>query len=111
MKFRCQQMGYTDSYIIGPDDRILVTGAAGFIGVRVLADLLNRGFRNFACFARPTSDLAAIEAIVKRHPRPVKVDIVRGDLLSNVDCEVACKGAAVVFHLAVGTRQKSFPDA
>ena len=33
------------SLIIGPDDRILVTGAAGFIGARVVEDLLDRGFR------------------------------------------------------------------
>jgi len=34
------------SFIAEPDDRILVTGAAGFIGSRVLQCLLDRGFRN-----------------------------------------------------------------
>ena len=47
-----------DSFIIGPDDRILVTGAAGFIGSRVVESLVDRGFRNLVCFARPSSELA-----------------------------------------------------
>lgn len=100
-----------DSFIIGPDDRILVTGAAGFIGARVVEDLLDRGFRNLACFVRPSSDLTRIDALVKRNPRSVRIDIVKGNLLSRTDCEAACKDAAVVFHLAAGTGEKSFPDA
>jgi nucleoside-diphosphate-sugar epimerase len=99
-----------DSFIVGPDVRILVTGAAGFIGVRVVEDLLDRGFRNVACFARPSSDLSRIEAISKRHPRSTRIDILKGNLLSRADCEAACKDVAVVFHLAAGTGEKSFPD-
>ncbi len=58
-----------DWFIIGPDDRILVTGATGFIGSRVLECLLDRGFRNLLCFARPSSELAGIEATIKRQPQ------------------------------------------
>ena len=43
--------------IIAPDERILVTGAAGFIGSRVVQNLVDRGFRNLVCFVRPSSDL------------------------------------------------------
>jgi nucleoside-diphosphate-sugar epimerase len=100
-----------DLFIIGPDDRILVTGAAGFIGTRVVEGLLNRGFRNLACFARPTSDVGRLETIVKAQPRPVRIDILRGNLLSRADCEEACKSGTVIFHLAAGTGEKSFPDA
>jgi nucleoside-diphosphate-sugar epimerase len=100
-----------DSFIIGPDDRILVTGAAGFIGAHVVEGLLDRGYRNLACFARPSSDLARIEAIVKRHRQSVRIDILKGNLLSLEDCEAACKDAAVVFHLAAGAGEKSIPDA
>ena len=67
----CLQTLMHDSFIIGPDDRILVTGAAGFIGSRVVESLLDRGFRNLVCFARPSSDLARLETVVKRHPRSV----------------------------------------
>jgi nucleoside-diphosphate-sugar epimerase len=100
-----------DLFIIEPDDRILVTGAAGFIGTRVVESLLDRGFRNLACFARPTSDLARLETMVKAQPRSVRIDILKGNLLSRADCEAACHGAAVIFHLAAGTGEKSFPDA
>jgi nucleoside-diphosphate-sugar epimerase len=97
--------------IIGPSDRILVTGAAGFIGARVVQSLLDRGFRNIACFTRSSSDLARIEAIIKRHPQPARIDILQGNLLSREDCEAACKGISVILHLAAGTGEKSFPDA
>jgi nucleoside-diphosphate-sugar epimerase len=100
-----------DSLIISPDDRVLVTGAAGFIGVRVVGDLLDRGFRNIACFVRPSSNLGRLESIVQRQPRSARIDIVKGNLLSRADCEEACKDAAVVLHLAAGTGEKSFPDA
>src|SRR6516164_9401256 len=100
-----------DSLIIGPDDRVLVTGAAGFIGVRVVGDLLDRGFRNIACFVRPSSNLAKLESVVQHQPQSARIDIVKGNLLSRADCEEACKDAAVVIHLAAGTGEKSFPDA
>jgi nucleoside-diphosphate-sugar epimerase len=100
-----------ETWTIGADDRILVTGAAGFIGARVVANLLARGFRNLACLARPSSDLARIEAFAKGRPGSTKVDLLRGNLLSPADCEAACKDAALVYHLASGTGEKSFPDA
>ncbi len=97
--------------IIGPNDRILVTGAAGFIGARVVQCLLDRGFRNIACFTRPSSDLARIEALIKRYPQAARIDIIKGNLLSREDCEAACEDTSVILHLAAGTGEKSFPDA
>lgn len=100
-----------DSFIIRSDDRVLVTGAAGFIGAHVVANLLDRGFRNVACFVRPSSDLSKLDSIVRRHSYPVNIDIIKGNLLSRADCNTACQNASVVFHLAAGTGEKSFPDA
>ena len=100
-----------DSFIIGPDDRILVTGASGFIGSRVVESLVDRGFRNLVCFARPSSEASRIEAIVERRPPRARIEVLKGNLLSRADCEAACKDVAVIFHLAAGTGQKSFPDA
>ena len=101
----------SDSFIIAPDDRILITGAAGFIGSRVVEDLLDRGFRNLVCFVRPSSDLAKLDASLKCLPPGARIEIFNGDLLSRADCESAFKDVAVTFHLAAGTGQKSFPDA
>jgi nucleoside-diphosphate-sugar epimerase len=37
--------------------------------------------------------------------------VFKGNLLSQEDCMAAAKDAAVIFHLAAGTGEKSFPDA
>jgi len=99
------------SFIVAPDDQILVTGAAGFIGSRVVESLVDRGFRNLVCFARPSSGLGRIEAVLQRCPLGVRIGVFKGNLLSRADCEAACKEVAVIFHLAAGTGEKSFPDA
>ena len=43
--------------IIKPNDVILITGANGFVGSKVVEILINMGFKNLKCFVRPTSDL------------------------------------------------------
>ena len=98
------------SWIIGPDDRILITGATGFIGRRVVQSLLERGFRNLRCFARASSDAGQLLALAREHGQTT-VEIVKGNLLSRGDCSEAVKGARIIYHLAAGTGQKSFPDA
>jgi nucleoside-diphosphate-sugar epimerase len=97
-------------FIIGPDDPILVTGATGFIGARVVQNLLDRGFRNLRCFARPFGKVATLEAF-REGPHDSRLELVTGNLLSPEDCAAATKDAAVIFHLAAGTGGKSFPDA
>lgn len=98
------------SLTIGQDDLILITGATGFIGARLLLCLLDRGFRNVRCLARPSSETSAIEALTNRYPG-ARVEVVTGNLLSRDDCNLAARDATLVFHLAAGTGQKSFPDA
>jgi nucleoside-diphosphate-sugar epimerase len=93
----------SDRSLIARTDPILVTGAAGFIGSRVVATLLERGFSNVRCFVRPSSDVRRLES--------AGVKVVMGNLLSRDDCAAACANAAVVLHLAAGRGEKSFPDA
>jgi nucleoside-diphosphate-sugar epimerase len=97
--------------IVGFHDKILITGGTGFIGARVIDNLLARGFQNLRCFARSSAKASAIEAMAKRHGRAGTVEMVMGNLLSPEDCEAAVKNVAVIIHLAMGKGEKSFPDA
>jgi nucleoside-diphosphate-sugar epimerase len=99
-----------DSYIIEPNDRILITGATGFIGSRLVENLLERGFRNLFCFARPYSNTSGIDAMARRYPE-AQVEVVTGNLLSREDCSAATRRMAVIYHLAAGTGQSYFADA
>jgi nucleoside-diphosphate-sugar epimerase len=100
-----------DSSLAFPDDPILITGAAGFIGSHVVKGLLERGFSHLICFVRPTSKLSRLEALLRNAPSGTQVEVLEGNLLSRRDCEEACKDAALIYHLAAGTGEKSFPDA
>ena len=100
-----------DSFITSPDDPVLITGAAGFIGSHVVQGLLDRGFRNLVCFARPTSKLARIDALIRNRPQGAQVKVLKGNLLSRQDCEAASKDVALIYHLAASTGEKSFPDS
>jgi nucleoside-diphosphate-sugar epimerase len=97
--------------IIKPDDLILVTGASGFIGPRVVESLLGRGFRNLRCFARPSSNLVKLESLVGRYGSGVRIELIKGNLLSSDDCTLATKDVAVIYNLAAGRGEKAFPDA
>jgi len=100
-----------NGFIIGPDDLILVTGASGFIGSRVVENLLARGFRNLRCFSRPSSEASKIEALSNGRRNGVRLEVIRGNLLSPQDCTAAARGAVVILHLASGRGEKSYPDA
>src|SRR5437764_3646921 len=95
--------------IVGQDDPILITGASGFIGSKVVANLLDRGFRNLRCFARPSSAASRVYSLSGR-PR-AGLEVMTGNLLSREDCVAATKDVALIFHLAAGRGEKSFPDA
>jgi nucleoside-diphosphate-sugar epimerase len=99
-----------DTPVAGRDDVVLVTGANGFIGTRLVENLLARGYRRVRCFVRPTSRRTALEQVCSRLHNG-QVEIMQGNLLNVEDCRAASRDAAVVLHLAAGRGEKSVPDA
>jgi nucleoside-diphosphate-sugar epimerase len=102
-------MNKKDNLIAGPDDPILVTGAGGFIGSKVVECLLRRGFRKIRCLARPSSFRARVDAI--RGEDSACVEWIQGNLLSQEDCRAAAQDVTVIYHLAAARGEKSIPDA
>jgi nucleoside-diphosphate-sugar epimerase len=99
-----------NDYIIQPADPVLVTGASGFIGVRVVDTLIEYGFRDIRCLVRRSSRRAALDAVLARKPPATRITVVEGDLTSRADCQRAADGVHVVLHLAAGF-DKSFAGA
>jgi nucleoside-diphosphate-sugar epimerase len=95
---------------VGDSDRILVTGASGFIGSRVVASLLDYGFRNIRCLVRPSSDLSAFNRAASSQGDS-RIEVFKGNLLSQEDCDIMAEGVVVIYHLAAGRGDKSYPSA
>jgi nucleoside-diphosphate-sugar epimerase len=99
-----------NSFVIRPDERILVTGAGGFVGSRVVGCLLDRGFHHIRCFVRSAGD-AVRHKLLGGRADGGEIELVRGNLLSPDDCAVAAQNVSVVLHLAAARGEKFFADA
>jgi nucleoside-diphosphate-sugar epimerase len=97
-------------YLVEPSDCLLVTGSNGFIGAKVVENLLEYGFANLRCFVRPSSRLGHLREVLGRFSAGKNIDVFTGDLLSSDDCQRAADGVSVVYHLAAGI-EKSFAGA
>jgi nucleoside-diphosphate-sugar epimerase len=91
-------------------DCILVTGASGFIGAKVVEVLLEYGFSNIRCLVRPSSRLERLATVIQQFPEREDVELVVGDLTSRSDCARVVDGISVIYHLAAGF-DKSFAGA
>ncbi|MGH9343452.1 MAG: NAD-dependent epimerase/dehydratase family protein [Terriglobia bacterium] len=100
-----------DDFIIGERDLILITGAAGFIGSRVVQSLLDHGFRNVRCFTRRSIEPARHEEMSGNNGDGTRLEWMNGNLLSREDCARAARDAQVIVHLAAGRGEKSFAGA
>ena len=98
-------------YIVAKDKLILVTGAAGFIGSKVVERLLDLGFYNLRCFVRPSRSSAKLQSLSSCLSGSAQVEVFKGNLLSREDCVRATENAVVILHLAAGRGEKSYPDA
>jgi len=95
-----------DKYLIQSTDKILVTGANGFIGSRVVRNLLSMGFKNVRCLVRSEANIETLKPVEEEFG--VTLEYVCGNLLSAATCRAAAEDAVVTYHLAVGG-DKSFP--
>jgi len=96
--------------MISPDESILVTGSAGFIGGKVVKTLLEYGFNDIRCFVRPSSQLGRLQKAIGQFGACANVELVTGDLISAEDCAKATAGVSLIYHLAAGF-DKSFAGA
>jgi len=107
---RKDHVSIASEYLSGPQDRILVTGSNGFIGVKVVETLLEYGFSNIRCFVRPSSRLDRLKNALGRSEAESNIELVSGDLLAPDDCRKAAENSSIVYHLAAGM-EKSFAGA
>ncbi len=93
--------------VIEPGSIILVTGANGFIGSRVVRILFDYGFERIRCLTRPTSNSGNLDRLAVEFGSS-RLELVKGNLLSRETCRIAVQGASVIYHLAAGV-EKSYP--
>lgn len=75
-----------------PEDKIVVTGAGGFIGGHLVARLLREGFRRVLAVDVKTAS--------EWHQRHDEAENVEGDLRDLATCRQVTEGATWVFNLA-----------
>ena len=98
-----------NQWIIDKSDLILITGANGFIGSKVYRILLEYGFTKIRCLLRSTNRLSELRQLAEHSN--ADVDFFQGNLFSQEDCNEATKDVRVIYHLAIGSSGKSFPNA
>lgn len=80
--------------MVGPESPVLVTGAAGFIGRHVVAELLAQGWRP-RVYVRSAERAAHL---------PEGIEVAVGDMADAAALQAACSGCSAVIHLAAQTR-------
>jgi len=95
-----------DSYIINEHDTVLITGAGGFIGIKVVETLLEYGFRKLRCLVRSNRNLTQLQNMGSA--THADVEVYQGNLLSRDDCRNIVKDVSVIYHLAAGI-DKTYP--
>jgi Nucleoside-diphosphate-sugar epimerases len=88
-------------HALSPDEKILVTGGTGFIGVHLLRALCASGSRP-AALTRKRERVAKLAADVREQVRWQELDVRDGEAVQNF---IQAERPDVIFHLA-GTRGK-----
>lgn len=82
---------------------VLVTGATGFLGRRVVERLCAHGETAIRCLVRHNSEVSRLMAIRDQHPE-ARIECMTGNLLSMHDVRRAVQGVSTIYHLAAGMR-------
>jgi len=83
--------------------RILVTGAAGFLGAALIERLLVHGYADIRCNVRRRADISKLQAVAERHAS-TRLEYCIGDLKYREDAVRAIDGVQLIFHLAAGKK-------
>ena len=81
--------------------KVLVTGANGFLGSKLVEKILALTDYEVRCFVRSDHNLKKIIDLSKEYPG--RVETVRGSLLNPSDCQPAVEDIDILFHLAAAT--------
>lgn len=84
--------------------KVLVTGAGGFLGRRIVASLLHAGVRDIRCQLRQLASADALQRIANAVGQPTTLEIIECNLLSQSDADALLNGVDLVIHAAAGTR-------
>jgi len=83
--------------------RILVTGAAGFLGTALLERLLAHGYKDIRCNVRRRTDIPKLNALFQQRSG-IHFDYCVGDLRYRDDAARAVDGVQLIFHLVAGKK-------
>jgi nucleoside-diphosphate-sugar epimerase len=83
--------------------KILITGSTGFIGSRVAYKLLEKGYTDLRCFARPGSITENLESLKNIFPK-AQIQIFRGDLANKQDAQASVEDVDLIFNCVAGMR-------
>jgi nucleoside-diphosphate-sugar epimerase len=83
--------------------KLLVTGAAGFLGMAVVERLLAHGYTDIRCNLRRSADIRKFEALARQYAR-AGLEYCVGNLKYRDDAARAVDGAQMIFHLAAGKK-------
>lgn len=96
-------------FLIQKDEKVLVTGAGGFLGSHVVKKLLDDGFEDVRCLVHSDSSKSRMEELKQKNPScSGHLEVLQGDLCSRECCSEAVQGVKVIYHIAAGVAGKSY---
>jgi peptidoglycan/xylan/chitin deacetylase (PgdA/CDA1 family)/nucleoside-diphosphate-sugar epimerase len=83
--------------------KVLVTGAAGFLGRALIERLLSHGYTDIRCNVRRRADIPKLEALLGRYTH-IRLEYCVGNLRYREDAARAVADVQLVFHLVAGKK-------